>query len=48
MEGICLLFIVSFPLSTKEKFKSNFDNFQWLDDQINFKSGLKGSLAFQL
>ena len=31
-----------FPLFTKENLKSNFDNFQWLDDQINFKKWSKG------
>ena len=42
MERICLLFIVSFSISTKENLKSNFDNFQWLDDQINFKKWSRG------
>ena len=31
-----------FPYLQKKNLKSNFDNFQWLDDQINFKKWSKG------
>ena len=31
-----------FPQLQKKNLKSNFDNFQWLDDQVNFKKWSKG------
>ena len=31
-----------FPYLQKKNLKSNFDNFQWLDDQVNFKKWSKG------
>jgi len=31
-----------FPYLQKKNLKSNFDNFQWLDDQINFKKWSRG------
>ena len=37
-----------FPYLQKKNLKSNFDNFQWLDDQKNFKKWSRVLLASQL
>ena len=37
-----IIYCIISPYLQKKNLKSNFDNFQWLDDQINFKKWSKG------